>query len=81
MRYPGNVLAVDERLSGFIRRMNLDVLWGSYYNKIIRTDHHLGLLSNVPRQGPWPVDDGMGLQVVLEMLIMPTQDKKYHKDE
>jgi hypothetical protein len=68
----------DQRLLGYIRRVNLDVFWsrepgtikGSYSQlvKINKFCDDLGMSRvDVPR-GPWPVEDKVGFRIAIAML-------------
>ena len=65
----------DDRLLDFIRRVILDMILSreskslesfmTAYNREIKDDKYLGLVSKFPYRGPWRVGDDMGFQVAL----------------
>ena len=77
-REPSNASESDHRLLGYIRRVNLDMLWSSEGSTV---GHSLGNLRKAARmsallnlaphhvpRGPWPVGDNLGFQVAIEIL-------------
>ena len=77
-REPSSASESDHRLLGYIRRVNLDMLWSNEgttvghslgnLRKAARMSSLLNLLpQNVPR-GPWPVGDHLGFQAAIEIL-------------
>lgn len=63
---------------GYIRRVNLDVMWSRESSTVRNTlgglkkahtmSMELGLPGQPLRMGPWPVDDTVGFQTAIEML-------------
>ena len=68
----------DLRILGYIRRVNLDVIWSRSPGTIANTKNgivnliecwkDLGLEINLPKVGPWPVADNIGFNVALAQL-------------
>ena len=68
----------DARLLGYIRRVNLDIMWSRepgtvknnmyQYNKIRRLSKDLNIEPWTPVLGPWPVEDNMGFRLAITML-------------
>ena len=68
----------DERLMGYIRRVNLDLMWsrerGTVGNTLAAVNKgrtmsiELGLAPQTIKLGPWPLGDGQGFQTAIEML-------------
>ena len=77
-REPVKELKMDERLLGYIRRANLDMMWsrepgtvvGSYRQlvKVNRFCDELGMTRLDVKRGPWPVKDGCGFRLAIVML-------------
>lgn len=77
-REPDLLSLVDLRILGYIRRVNLDVIWsrapGTVSNtksgivNIIQCWKELGLEIKLPKVGPWPVEDHVGFGVALAQL-------------
>ena len=77
-RIPDFALISDLRLLGYIRRVNLDIMWsrapGTVSNtkngivNLIQCWDELGLDVNLPNVGPWPLDDHVGFGVALAQL-------------
>jgi hypothetical protein len=71
-------LKSDVRLLGYIRRVNLDVMWsrepgtvlGSYRQlvKMNRLCEDLGMTNVQIKRGPWPVEDNCGFRLAIIML-------------
>ena len=69
---------VDLRILGYIRRVNLDVIWsrspGTISNtkngivNLIDSWNELGLEIDLPKVGPWPVEDHVGFNVAIAQL-------------
>ena len=69
---------VDNRLLGYIRRVNLDILWSrepgtisasySQLSKIMRLCDDLGMSRLELPVGPWPVTDGVGFRLAIIIL-------------
>lgn len=67
-----------QRLLGYIRRVNLDLLWSreratvantlGSVRKGMKMSEELGLKPQDIRLGPWPVGDNQGFQTAIEML-------------
>ena len=70
--------AIDLRLLGYIRRVNLDILWSrepgtisasySQLSKIMRLCDDLGMKRLELPVGPWPVADGVGFRLAIVIL-------------
>ena len=68
----------DERLLGYIRRANLDIIWsrapGTIANAkngikhLLQSWRELGMTMDLPALGPWVVGDKVGFNVALGML-------------
>jgi len=68
----------DERLMGYIRRVNLDLMWSregwtvagtlSAARKAKRMSEELNMKPQNILMGPWPVKDHQGFQTAIEML-------------
>ena len=68
----------DLRILGYIRRVNLDVIWSRSPGTIANTKNgivnliecwkDLGLEISLPKVGPWPVGDHIGFNVALAQL-------------
>jgi hypothetical protein len=68
----------DDRLLGYIRRVNLDVMWsrepgtvlGNYRQlvKMNRLCEDLGMTRIEIKRGPWPVEDNCGFRLAIIML-------------
>ena len=77
-REPRAVSHSDERLLGYIRRVNLDLMWSrergtvantlSAVNKGRTMSIELGLVPQPIKLGPWPLGDEQGFQTAIEML-------------
>ena len=77
-REPNSLSHSDERLMGYIRRVNLDLMWsrerGTVANTLAAVNKgrtmsiELGLVPQSIKLGPWPVGDGQGFQTAIEML-------------
>ena len=89
-REPTNASESDRRLLGYIRRVNLDMLWSSEGSTV---GHSLGDLRKAARmssildltphhvsRGPWPVGDNLGFQVAIE-IIRASQEKGRNSPE
>ena len=82
--------AEDLKLMGYLRRLNLDVMWhrepstvkGIYYQLVKGAKHStkLGLAPLGLDRGPWPVGDFQGVQVALEMLSASQEAGRHRKD-
>ena len=88
MRDPDTKSQADQNLLVFIRRANLDMLWGSSsgtvttnkgnINKGIGLCKALGVEPPYPPLGPYPVGDNMGFVVAIQMLKSLLLSGKYH---
>ena len=68
----------DQRLLGYIRRVNLDVMWSREESTVRNTlsdirkgralSSELDLVSVDVPLGPWPLGDQLGFQVAIELL-------------
>ena len=77
-REPSHISYSDERLLGYIRRVNLDLMWsrerGTVANTLAAVNRgrtmsiELGLVPQPVKLGPWPLGDGQGFQTAMEML-------------
>jgi hypothetical protein len=77
-REPIAGLRVDDRLLGYIRRVNLDIMWsrepgtvlGSYRQlvKMNKLCNDLGMSNINIKRGPWPVEDNCGFRLAIIML-------------
>ena len=75
---PRAVSHSDERLLGYIRRVNLNLMWsrerGTVANTLASVNKgrtmsiELGLVPHPLKLGPWPLGDGQGFQIAIEML-------------
>lgn len=80
----------DALLLCYIRRANLDALWGREPHTVdstLRTARHLirlwkqvGLEPDFPALGPYPVGDSVGFRVAIGMLLKSLEPGRYHKD-
>ena len=69
----------DKRLLGYIRRVNLDIMWSRERSTVGNTlsavkkardlSVELGLKPQNLLLGPWPVGDDQGFQVEIEMIL------------
>ena len=69
---------MDDRLLGYIRRVNLDMLWSrasstvasnlGTYNKSLATAKYLGIIPSYEAPGPWDINDNIGFGCALEMI-------------
>ncbi len=89
-REPKATSESDHRLLGYIRRVNLDMLWSREGSTV---GHSLGDLRKAARmssildltphhvsRGPWPVGDNLGFQVAVEIL-RASQEKGRNSSE
>ena len=70
--------SVDDKLLGYIRRVNLDMLWiresGTVasnlitYNKSLAATKHLGIQPSYEAPGPWGINDDVGFGCALEII-------------
>ena len=77
-REPTPLSHTNERLMGYIRRVNLDLMWSREHGTVANTlaavtkgrtmSIELGLVPQVMKLGPWPLGDGQGFQTAIEML-------------
>ena len=77
-REPNSMSYSDVRLLGYIRRVNLDLMWsrerGTVANTLAAVNKgrtmsiELGLVPQVFELGPWPLGDDQGFQTAIEML-------------
>jgi len=77
-REPSDMSYSDDRLLGYIRRVNLDLMWsrerGTVANTLAAVNKgrtmsiELGLVPQLLKLGPWPLGDGQGFQTAIEML-------------
>ena len=89
-REPKDTSESDHRLLGYIRRVNLDMLWSSEgstvghtlgdLRKAARMSSILDLTSLHVLRGPWPVGDSLGFQVAVEIL-RASQEKGRNSSE
>ena len=89
-REPNDTSESDHRLLGYIRRVNLDMLWSSEgstvghtlgdLRKAARLSSTLDLTSLHVLRGPWPVGDSLGFQVAVEIL-RASQEKGRNSSE
>jgi hypothetical protein len=76
---------VDDRLLGYIRRVNLDLLWSSepgtvrgtltQVRKMKRMCEDLGIENITLPVGPWPVEDTVGFKLGVIMVRRASQEK------
>ena len=79
----------DKRLLAYIRRVNLDIMWSregsTVYNNLTslrkgkRMSEDLGLKPVGIDLGPWPVCDGQGFQVAIEMIRASQEEGRNDK--
>ena len=80
----------DRNLMGYIRRVNLDIMWSrepatirgnlSQIRKLIKVPKELGMQGfNIPR-GPWPVGDFVGFRLAVAMLRASQWKGRYDPD-
>ena len=77
-RLPNKHSYQDQRLLGYIRRANLDIIWsrapGTIANAkngikhLVRSWQELGMKVELPALGPWVVGDNVGFGVAVAML-------------
>jgi hypothetical protein len=77
-RVPNKYSYQDQRLLGYIRRANLDIIWsrapGTVANAkngikhLLRSWQELGMRVDLPALGPWVVGDKIGFGVAVAML-------------
>ena len=82
--------AKDTLLLGYLRRMNLDMMWhrepstvkGIYYQLVKGAKHSikLGLEPLDLQRGPWPIKDNIGVQVALEILSASQEPGRHSKE-
>ena len=83
-REPNGASESDHRLLGYIRRVNLDMLWSSEGSTVgnnlgdlrkgTRMSSSLDLTPLHVSRGPWPVGDNLGFQVAIE-IVRASQEK------
>ena len=83
-RYPELRSRVDQNLLGYIRRVNLDVLWSreagtvggvlTQLRKMCRLSDDLGMTRSNVEQGPWPLGDNMGFRTAI-VILRASQEK------
>lgn len=83
-RVPLEGCRIDTQLLGYIRRVNLDIMWSRepgtvktnarQYVKLQRFSEELGMPVYPLTQGPWPVCDGIGFQLAI-ILLRASQEK------
>ena len=81
---------VDQRLLGYIRRVNLDILWSrepgtvaascSQLSKIMRLCDDLGMRRLELPVGPWPVEDNVGFRLAIIILRASQAKGRNSKD-
>ena len=81
--------AQDVMLLGYIRRMNLDIMWhkepstvkANLYQLKKGAKHSIKLGLDPPglARGPWPIGDEVGVQVALEMLSASQEPGRHRK--
>lgn len=79
----------DTMLPGYIRRVNLDIIWSrapgtignvkSGINNLIQCWKEIGLAVDLPKVGPWPVGDLVGFGVALAQLRYSQRKGKNRK--
>ena len=89
-REPNGASESDHRLLGYIRRVNLDMLWSSEgstvghslgdLRKAARMSSVLELTPQLVSRGPWPVGDNLGFQVAIE-IVRASQEKGRNSTE
>ena len=77
-REPQSLSHSDERLMGYIRRVNLDLMWSREQGTVANTlaavskgrtmSVELGMVPQPIKLGPWPLADNQGFQTAIEML-------------
>mmetsp|Transcript_9798 Transcript_9798/g.14169 ORF Transcript_9798/g.14169 Transcript_9798/m.14169 type:complete len:206 (-) Transcript_9798:1096-1713(-) len=77
----------DRLLQCCIRRCNLDALWGREratvdanrrgVHKLLELWKKVGIIPNLPRLGPYPVEDKLGYSVAIAMLLKSLEEGKY----
>ena len=77
-RSPSKTSYSDQRLLGFIRRVNLDILWSrapgtiasikSGIMNLVRSWKELHMKIELPPVGPWKVEDAVGFRVAIGQL-------------
>ena len=77
-REPSALSYSDERLMGYNRRVNLDLMWsrerGTVANTLAAVNKgrimsiELGMVLQIIKLGPWPLGDEQGFQTAIEML-------------
>ena len=88
-REASELLPSDVMLMGYIRRMNLDMMWSrekatvtstlNQLKKGAKMSEALGLEPLNLQRGPWPVEDDVGCQVALEILRASQEPGKHVK--
>ena len=78
-REPSALSNSDERLMGYIRRVNLDLMWsrerGTVANTLAAVNKgktmsiELGLVPQVVKLGPWPLGDDQGFQMAISITL------------
>jgi len=89
-REPVRLSAGDQRLLGYSRRVNLDIMWShekstvgntlSALKKAKELSEELGLTPQIIELDPWPVSDDVGFQTALEMLRASQREGKNVKE-
>ena len=80
---------VENRTLGYIRRVNLDLLWArergtvrgalTQVNKLKNIPRELGLSSPDLNRGPWPVNDQVGMRIAIITLRASQNAGKHNK--
>ena len=86
-RSPNEAMPSDAQLMCFIRRVNLEIFWSRKPSTVASTwqairkgkkmSEQLGLTPTPLRMGPWPLSDGVGFQICLEILKASTLPGKH----
>ena len=82
-----HLFPADERLLSYIRRVNLDIFWSREPSTVMNThrllnkskalSEEMGLPPVKISVGPWPLKDGCGFQIALEILRASQKPGKY----
>ena len=84
-----HLFPADDRLLSYIRRANLDIFWSREPSTVMNTyrllnksktlSEEMGLPPVKVHVGPWPLRDGCGFQIALEILRASQKPGKYDK--